>query len=39
MDFDLSAEDMGKIVGRLLVYGAIIAGIVYLIVRSRKNKK
>lgn len=39
MDFDLNAQDIGNIVGRFLVYGAIIAGIVYLVVKSRKNKK
>lgn len=38
MDADLNAADMGKIVGRFIVYALIVAGIVYAVVKVRKNK-
>lgn len=40
MDSDLNAERAGELVGRLLVYAAIIALVVYLVRRAKnKNKK
>ena len=39
MDADLNATDIGKIVGRFLVYALIIAGVVYAFVKVKKNKK